>query len=130
MAVYLSDIPPIKRRKNIYMGMSTKSTTASNLQKAIKSNLVTIKLVTVESKDNHETSEIPAEQFKNDLDFYMESGVFADSIDFKYELIGNDLTIYAGNMSSFCEVCVTVELMVNDGVSKEDLENVLRKVDL
>ena len=130
MAVYLSDIPPIKRRKNIYMGMSTKSTTASNLQKAIKSNLVTIKLVTVESKDNHETSEIPAEQFKNDLDFYMESGVFADSIDFKYELHDKDLTVYAGNMSCYCDVCITVEIVVNDGVSKEDLENVIRKVDL
>ena len=130
MAVYLSDIPPIKRRKNIYMGMSTKSTTASNLQKAIKSNLVTIKLVTVESKDNHETSEIPAEQFKNDLDFYMESGVFADSIDFKYELIGNDLKVYIGNMSSYCNDCITVEMVVNDGVDKNDLENVIRKVDL
>ena len=112
------------------MGMSTKSTTASNLQKAIKSNLVTIKLVTVESKDNHETSEIPAEQFKNDLDFYMESGVFADSIDFKYELIGNDLKVYIGNMSSYCNVCITVEMVINDGVDKKDLENVIRKVDL
>lgn len=118
------------QKEKIYMGMSTKHTTASNLQKAINDNLVSIKLVSVESKDNHEISEIPAEQFKNDLDFYMESGIFADSIDFKYELSGNDLKIYAGNMSSFCEVCVTVELMVNDGVSKEDLENVLRKVDL
>lgn len=112
------------------MGMSTKHTTASNLQKAINSNLVTIKLVSVESKDSHETSEIPAEQFKNDLDFYLESGVFADSIDFKYELSGNDLTIYAGNMSSYCNVCITVEMVVNEGVSKEDLENVIRKVDL
>lgn len=111
------------------MGMTTRHTSTSNLQKALNDKLVTIKSVTVESKDDHESGTITAEQFKNDLDFYMESGVFADSIDFKYELSGNDLTIYAGNMSSFCEVCITVELMVNDGVSKEDLENVLRKVE-
>ena len=112
------------------MGITTRHTSATNIHKALDQKLVTIKSVTAESKDKHETSEIPAEQFKNDLDFYMESGIFAESIDFKYELSGNDLTIYAGNMSSFCEVCITVELMVNDGVSKEDLENVLRKVDL
>ena len=112
------------------MGMSTKHTTASNLQKAINDNLVSIKLVSVESKDNHEISEIPAEQFKNDLDFYTESGVFADSIVFKYELIGNDLKVYIGNMSSYCNDCITVEMVVNDGVDKNDLENVIRKVDL
>lgn len=112
------------------MGMTSRHTSAANLQKALNSNLVTIKLVSVESKDSHETSEIPAEQFKNDLDFYLESGIFADSIDFKYELSGNDLTIYAGNMSSYCNVCITVEMVINDGVDKKDLENVIRKVDL
>lgn len=112
------------------MGMSTKHTTASNIQKAINSNLVTVKSVSVESKDNHETSEIPAEQFKNDLDFYIESGIFADSIDFKYEVHDNELTVYAGNMSSFCEVCITVELMANEGVDKNDLENVIKRVEM
>lgn len=111
------------------MGITTRHTSAANLQKAINQKLVTIKSVTVESKDDHESKTIPAEQFKNDLDFYMESGIFADSIDFKYELSGNNLTIYAGNMSSFCEVCITVELSVKDGVSKEDFENIIRKIE-
>lgn len=112
------------------MGMATKPTSAANLQKAINSNLLTIKSVKVESKDDDGTKTMTPEQFKNDLDFYVESGVFADSIDFKYELSGNDLTIYAGNMSSYCNVCITVEMVVNDGVNKNDLENVIRKVDL
>ena len=119
-----------KKGEIVYMGMTSRHTSAANFQKALNSNLVTIKLVSVESKDSHETSEIPAEQFKNDLDFYLESGIFADSIDFKYELSGNDLTIYAGNMSSYCNVCITVEMVINDGVDKKDLENVIRKVDL
>lgn len=111
------------------MGMSTKHTTASNLQKAINDKLVTIKSVKVESKDDHEMRTITAEQFKNDLDFYIESGVFADSLDFKYELQGKDLTVYAGNMSSYCNVCITVDLVVNDGVRKDDLENIIKKVE-
>ena len=112
------------------MGMTTKHTSATNLQKAINEKLVTIKSANVESKDDHEMRTITPEQFKNDLDFYVESGVFTDSIDFKYELIGNDLKVYIGNMSSYCNVCITVEMVVNDGVDKNDLENVIRKVDL
>ena len=50
-------------------------------------------------------------------------------IQIKYELIGNDLKIYAGNMSSYCSVYITVEMVVNDGVSVNDLENVLRKME-
>lgn len=111
------------------MGMATKATSAANLQKAINENLVTIKSVKVESKDDYGSKTIPAEQFNNDLDWYLESGIFADSIDFKYELHSSDLTVYAGNMSCYCSVCITVNLSVNDGVSKEDLENVLRKVE-
>lgn len=111
------------------MGMNRRATTAGNLQRAINRNLVTVKTVKVESKDDHESGTIPAEQFMTDLDFYIESGIFADSIDFKYELRGKDLTVYAGNMSCYCEVCITVELTVNDDVSMEDLENVLRKVE-
>lgn len=114
----------------ISMGMATKHTTATNLQKALNQKLVTIKSANVESKDDHETKTITPEQFKNDLDFYMESGVFADSIDFKYELIGNDLKAYIGNMSSYCNVCITVEMVVNDSVDKNDLEKVLRKEDI
>lgn len=112
------------------MGMSTKHTSAANLQVAINNNLITVKSVKVESKDDHEMRTITADQFKNDLDFYIESGIFADSIDFKYVLHGNDLTVYAGNMSSFCSVCITVGLMVNDNVSKDDLEKIIRKVEI
>lgn len=112
------------------MGMTTKHTSATNLQKAINEKLVTIKSANVESKDDHEMRTITPEQFKNDLDFYVESGVFADSIDFKYELIGDELKVYIGNMSSYCNVCITVEMVVNDGVNKNDLENVIKRADI
>lgn len=112
------------------MSMNRRATTARNLQKAINDKLVTVQNTRIESKESdHASKTITAEQFKNDLDFYLESGIFADSIDFKYELGGNKLTIYVGNMSSYCNVCITADLIVNDSVSKEDLENVLRKVE-
>ncbi len=110
--------------------ITTKPTSAANLKKALDQNLLTVINAKVESKDDDGTKTITPEQFKNDLDFYVESGVFADSIDFKYELIGNDLKVYIGNMSSYCNVCITVEMVVKDDVRKDDLENVIRKVDL
>lgn len=111
------------------MGMTTRHTSAANLQKALDQKLVTIKSVTVESKDDHSSKTIPAEQFKNDLEFYVESGIFSDSLDFKYELSGNNLAVDIGFMSSFCDSCITVAFCLNFGASREDLEKVLRKVE-
>lgn len=112
------------------MSITTRHTCAANLQKALNDNLVTIKSVTVESKDNHGSKTITVEQFKNDLDFYMESGVFADSLDFKYTLYDTELTVYIGNLSCYCDKCITVELTVNEGVDKNDLENVIKRVNI
>ena len=111
------------------MSMTTKHTTAFNLRKAINDNLVIVKNVKVTSKDDHFEKTITVEQFKDDLDFYLESGIFADSIDFKYELYNGHLNVYAGNMSCYCNVCILVELDVNEGVNEIELNNVLRKVE-
>lgn len=111
------------------MGIHMKTTTASNLQKAINDNLVAIISAKSKSKDDNSEQIIPAEQFKNDLDFYIESGVFADSIDFKYELSGNKLAVDIGFMSSFCDKCIMVNMAVNDGVDAKDFEKVFRKVE-
>ena len=110
------------------MGMTTKHTTAQNLQKAINENLVTIISAKSQSKDDHSEKIITKEQFKSDLDFYMESGVFADTLDCKYEINGNNLFVYIGNMSSYCDKCITVNLTVNDDVSKENLEKVIKRL--
>ena len=112
------------------MGMTTWHTSASNLQKALNQKLVTIKSVMVESKDNNGSKTILAEQFKSDLDFYLESGVFADTLDFKYTLYDTELTVYIGNLSCYCNKCITVGLAANDGVDKDCLENVIKRVDI
>ena len=42
---------------------------------------------------------------------------------------GDSLTVDIGNMSPYCDLCITVNLIVNDGVSREDLEKVLKRVE-
>ena len=111
------------------MSMINKYTTARQIQNAIDSNIVTITNVEVESKDDYSLKEITPDQFKDNLDFYMESGIFADSLDCKYGMQGNNLTVDIGNMSPYCDSCITVNLIKNDGVTREDLEKVLKKVE-
>ena len=108
------------------MGMTTRHTSAANIQKVLDQKLVTIKSVMVESKDDHEYGTITAEQFKNDLDFYLESGVFADSLDFKYTLYDTEMFVYIGNLSCYCDKCITVKLIVNEGVDKNDLKKMIK----
>lgn len=108
------------------MSMTNKYTTARQLQKAIDSDIVTITNVEVESKDDYSVKEISPDQFKDNLDFYMESGIFANSLDCKYEMQGDGLMVDIGNMSPYCDLCITVNLIVNEGVSREDLEKVLK----
>lgn len=110
--------------------MSTRETTANNLQKVIDEKLVTLQNVRIESKDIEKKEKvITPDQFKENLDFHMESGIFADTLDFKYELCGSNLTVYIGNMSSYCDRCITVELLVNDDVDVKEFEKIFRKVE-
>lgn len=108
--------------------MNTKNTTAKNLQKAIKNNLVTVVNAQTECKDTDEVQTITAEQFMTDLDFYVESGIFSDSLDFKFAVTGKDfLQIQVGYMSSFCQHCITATLKVCDGVAMEQVQKQLRE---
>lgn len=107
---------------------STRPTTAKNLQKAIKNNLVTVVNAQTECKDTDEVQTISAEQFVTDLDFYVESGIFSDSLDFKYRITGNEfLQIEVGYMSSFCQCCITVTLRLCDGVTLDEVTKQLKE---
>ncbi|UMY98860.1 hypothetical protein H8S51_011085 [Roseburia rectibacter] len=107
---------------------STRPTTAKNLQKAIKNHLVTVVNAQTECKDTDEVQTITAEQFVTDLDFYMESGIFSDSLDFKYKITGKEfLQIQVGYMSSFCQHCITATLKLCDGIMMEQVEKQLRE---
>ena len=107
---------------------STRPTTAKNLQKAIKNHLVTVVNAQTECKDTNEVQTITTEQFITDLNFYMESGIFSDSLDFKYKITGKEfLQIQVGYMSSFCQNCITATLKLCDGIMMEQVEKQLRE---
>ena len=100
---------------------STRPTTAKNLQKAIKNHLVTVVNAQTECKDTNEVQTITTEQFITDLNFYMESGIFSDSLDFKYRITGKEfLQVEVGYMSSFCQCSIEVTLRLCDGVTLDE----------
>lgn len=107
---------------------STRATTAKNLQKAIKDHLVIVINAQTECKDTNEIHTITAEQFVIDLDFYVESGIFSDSLDFKFAVTGKEfLQIEVGYMSCYCQQCITATLKLCDGVTLDEVEKQLKK---
>ena len=65
---------------------SRRRTTANRLLKAITDNLVSVTSAVV-NHDEGIKEQISDEKFKEDLEFYVNSGIFADTIDFSYEKI-------------------------------------------
>ena len=64
--------------------------------------------------------QISDEKFKEDLEFYVNSGIFADTIDFTYEKITeNKLHIAIGKASCYCYDDIDVTLQLSDGVTME-----------
>ena len=61
-----------------------RKTNANKLLKAITDNLVSVTSAVV-NHDEGIKEQISDEIFKEDLEFYVNSGIFADTIDFSYE---------------------------------------------
>lgn len=100
-------------------------TTASRLLKAITDNLVSVTSAVV-NHDEGIKEQISDEKFKEDLEFYTNSGIFADTIDFTYEKIAeNKLLISIGKASCYCFDDIDVTLQLSDGV---DMETVAKQL--
>jgi len=109
-------------RKRGINDMMKRSTTAKDLQKLINEYMVIVTSVTVTNKDTFEPSEITPEQFMNDFEWYMESGIFADSLDFKYELAGNNnIKLFIGYVSGYCDNCIDVVLQFANGATLDQV---------
>lgn len=105
---------------------NTKNTTAKNIQKAIKNHLVTVVNAQTECKDTDEVEVITGDQFITDLDFYVKSGIFSDSLDFKFSVTGKEfLQVKVGYMSCYCQQCIIVILKLCDDVTMEQAEKQL-----
>lgn len=104
-----------------------RKTTASRLLKAITDNLVSV-TSTVVNYDETGKEPISVEKFKEDLEFYVNSGIFADMIDFSYEKIAeNELHIAIGKASCYCYEDIDATLQLSDGVTMETATKQLHK---
>ena len=102
-----------------------RKTTANRLLKAITDNLVSVTSVVV-NHDEGKKEPILDEKFKEDLEFYTNSGIFADTIDFAYEKIAEDkLHIAIGKASCYCYDDIDMTLQLDDGV---DMETVTKQL--
>lgn len=94
-------------------------TTANKLLNAITDNLVSVTSAVL-SHDEGMKESISDEKFKEDLESYTNSGIFADTIDFTYEKIAeNELHIAIGKASCYCYDDIDVTLQLSDGVTME-----------
>lgn len=103
-----------------------KSTSARNLLSVIKNNMVTITNTELHYKCEETVKTVSKEALISDLEFYEESGIFADTIDFKYLKVGNDIIlVQAGNMSPYCECSIKISLKINKDIPMNEIENML-----
>lgn len=103
-------------------------TTAKNLQQVINDSLATVVDVKAEDKETGEVKEITPEQLCKDLDNYVSAGVFAESLDFRYEIKdGEHLQVRVGFMSLYCNNCITATLCLCDDTTMEQVKNCLSK---
>lgn len=108
------------------MSIDKKSTNTTNLMNVIKNKMVFITSVELRYKDEDKTEIITPERFTYDLEFYSESGIFSDSIEFQYRKTGTEnLQINAGNMSPYCNCSIVVNLHVNESVTMGEVEREL-----
>lgn len=107
-----------------------RKTTTKQIQQAIKNNL--LKLIKVEkySKSTRKTTTISTDSFRDDLDFLCET-IFANAVGwhFKYDIKAKQYIIECGRMNGDVDFIFIAHLCVNDGVSKEDVDNALSVID-
>lgn len=105
-----------------------RQTTASKILEVINQHLVTIGSIQVKDKETSVKRELSPEQFITDLEFYLESGIFADTIDFEYKTVSTDvLQVQAGYMSSACDKCIDIKMCMCDGVDMQQVDKLLMK---
>ena len=110
------------------MSMIKHPTSARNIIKAINGNMVSVTNAVLHYKGEDKTEGIKPEALISDLEFYSESGIFADSIDFRYAKTNDrTLLVQAGNTSPYCDCSILVEVCANDGVTRDDVETQLRE---
>lgn len=68
--------------------------------------------------------EYPTDQFTEDLEFLCESGYMASMIDFKFEIMGDDVTVDIGRMN-LCDSYIVVKMKIADSEDHQKLREML-----
>ena len=104
-----------------------KRTTTKQLNTAITNNLLTITKAECHYKSSNRIDEIGIEKFRNDFDFLCESGLFAESLGWHYELDHktNAYILESGRYNPHSEIIITIYMRVCNGASAENIEKEL-----
>ena len=105
-----------------------RKTTTQKLHEAISNNLLKIVKVQCSYKSSNRIDEINKEEFKDNLDFLSESGVFSGFVDWHFEMSPSEKGEYiieSGAKNPYSENIVTVYLRVGEDVDAEDIERSL-----
>lgn len=114
------------------MSIYTRPSTAQNLQNALDTGKLTLTGATIHPSvfSDGNPRELAARQIQSDFDFYMESGVFAGTLDFRYyQPTPETVEIYVGYHSPYCLESIDVHCKVAAGVTPEDVKKLLYYVD-
>lgn len=117
-------MPPVKGEKH-YMRQRT---TTQKLHEAISNKLLTINKVQCSYKSSNRIDEISKETFKDNLDYLCEAGIFADFIDWHFDMNPSEKDEYifdSGAMNPFTENIITVYMRIENGASDEAVEKEL-----
>lgn len=106
-------------------------TTTKQIQNAIKSNQLILQSAEIYNKSTRKTEEIPNDRFLENFDFLCESGIFMDAIGWHFERNYKNgiYEIDCCRMDGDSDVIITAYFRVNDGVSEEDVDEMLLKIE-
>ena len=105
-----------------------RKTTTQKLHEAISNNLLKIVKVQCSYKSSNRIDEINKEEFKDNLDFLSESGVFSGFVDWHFEMSPSEKGEYiidSGAKNPYSENIVTAYLRISDDLNVEDIERIL-----
>ena len=114
------------------MSIYTKPSRASRLQNALVAGKLTLTGATIQPMafSTGKPRELTAEQIQSDFDFYMESGVFSGTLDFRYhQPTPETVEIYVGYHSPYCAESIDIHCKVAAGVTADEVKELLYYVD-
>ena len=104
-----------------------KQTTTRQISTVITNNLLTITKAECHYKSSNRIDEIDIEKFRESLDFLCESGIFAESLGWNYELDhkSGSYIFETGRYNPHSEIIITVYMRICNGASSENVEKEL-----